>query len=206
MAEAADAEVLANRAVRAVGRNHVPRAERLLGPAVPGPDGNRHAVVVLLEEDGLGCMLDTRPEPRSGAGQDRLEPDLRHEHARRGADVLDALVDEAEVPVELLPAEAVDGHDRAVLDELARGGLFDRLLQADRAVGLDRALADERGSRVDRRAAVPLEHERRNAVVAQEDRSRQPDEAAADDQDRNVFARHRSAESDRFALLGQKEP
>ena len=61
---------------------------------------------------------------------------------------------------------------------------------ADRAVRLDRALVDESSPRVDRRAAMPLENERRHAVMTEEDRGRQPDEAAADDQNGNVFVRH----------------
>ena len=104
--------------------------------------------------------------------------------------MLDSFVDEAEVPVELVAAEAVDGDDRAVLDELPRGGLLDLLLQTDCAVRLHGALVDEGGPRVDGCAAVALEDERGHAVMAEEHRGRQPDQTAADDQDRDLFVGH----------------
>ena len=104
-------------------------------------------------------------------------------------------VDEAEVPVELLPAEAVDGHDRAVLDELPRRSLLYLFLQADGAICLHGALVDERGARVDRGAAMALEDERGHAVMPEKDRSRQSDEAAADDENGNVFVLHGPGQS-----------
>ena len=137
MAEPADAEQLADRAVGAVGRDHIASAHGSLGPAVARPGGDRHAVVVAVHDHGLGGVLDLHTEPLRGAGEHGLEPDLGDEEPRRRADVLDALVDEAEVPVQLLAAEALDGQDRAVLDELRCGRLLDLLLQADRAIRLD---------------------------------------------------------------------
>jgi hypothetical protein len=53
-------------------------------------------------------------------------------------------------------------------------------IKADRAIRLDRALVDERRARMDRGAAVPLEDERRDPAVTEEDGGRQPDEAAAE--------------------------
>ncbi len=190
VAELLDAEPLADRAVGAVRCDEIEAAHAALRPGVARPDDDGHARVVLLDGGGLRRVPDLRSEAFRGAEQDGLEPDLRDEDPLRGAEVLHAFVDEAEVPVELLPAEAVDGHDRAVLDELPRGRLLDLLLQADGAIRLHRALVDERGPRVDRGAAVALEDERRDAVMSEEHRCRQPDEAAADDQDGNVFVGH----------------
>ena len=190
VAENANSEPLADRAVRTVGCDHVPGSHGSLRPAVSRVHDHRHAVAVLLQRGGLGCVLDPRSQTLRGSEQDRLEPDLRDEEPRRRADLLDALVDEAEVPVELLPAEALDGHDRPVLDELPCCRLLDLVLQADRAVRLDRALVDQCGARVDRGAAVPLDDERGHTVMPEEHRRRQSDEAASDDQDGNVFVLH----------------
>ena len=122
--------------------------------------------------------------------QDGLEPDLRDEEPRRRAEVLDALVDRAEVPVELLAAERLDRHDRAVLDELGGSGRLDLALQAERAVQLDGPLADERRAGVDRGPGMPLDDERRDALRPQEHRGREADEAPADDHDRDFVVRH----------------
>src|SRR5207249_4876917 len=112
---------------------------------------------------------DLRSEAFRGTEQDGLEPDLRDEDPPRRAQLLHPFVDEAEVPVELPAPEAVDRHDRTVLDELPGGRLLDLLLDADGAVGLHRALVDERGPRVDRGAAMALEDERGHTVMAEED-------------------------------------
>ena len=66
----------------------------------------------------------------------------------------------------------------------------DLLLEADASPQLDRALEEERRARVDRRPRMPLHDERRDAVVREEERGREPDEAAADDQDRDFALHH----------------
>ena len=186
MAEDGDPEPLANRAAGTVGCDHVPGSHGSLGPSVPRADDDRHGLVALLDRDGLGRVLDPRSQAIRRLQQDGLEPDLRDEEPRRRADVLDALVDVAEVPVELRAAEALDGHDRPVLDELPGRRRLDLLLDADHPVRLDGPLVDECRSWVDRGAAVPFDDERGDAVVTEEDGRRQPDEAAADDQDGNI--------------------
>ena len=158
----ADPELLADRAVRAVGCDEVLRADGPLGAAVARADDRRDAVVVLLDRRRLRRVLDARAESLRRAEQHRLEPDLRDEEPRRRADVLDALVDEAEVPVELLAAEALDGDDRAVLDELPRGRLLDLRLEAD-ARGTSRSRA---GSRARRAGGSPCRGDARARATA----------------------------------------
>ena len=195
-----DAEPLADRAVRAVGGDQVAGAHGPLGAAVARPDDGRHAVVVLLDETTSVRVLEpSTPSSSAARGEDRLEPDLGDEEPRRRAEVLDALVDVAEVPVELLAAEALDRHDRAVLDELARGGLDRSRPRARRAryISIVRWLKSAARGWI----AVPrmaLDDERRTPWCAEEERRRQPDEAAADDQNGNLVVRHsRSSLTDR---------
>ena len=181
-----DPELLPRRAPGAVSGDDVARAHRPLRAVLAAAHDRDHAVGVLLERDDLAGVFEPRAERGCMTLQDRLEPDLRDEEPRRRAQVLDALVDLAEVPVELLPAERLDRHDRAVLDELGGGGLLDLRLQAEAAVDLDAALAHERRPRMNRGAGMPLDDERRNAAGRQEQRGREPDQAAADDQDRRL--------------------
>ena len=63
----------------------------------------------------------------------------------------------------------------------------DRGLEAGGAHQLERAQVEVPGARVDRGPAVALDHERAHAVVGEEQRRRQADHAAADDQDRDLF-------------------
>src|SRR5262249_15063355 len=127
---------------------------------------------------------------RRRPGQRRLEPDLRDEDALRRADFLDALVDEAEVPLELLAAQGLDRHDRAVLDELRLGYPLDLRFQPDGPVVLHRPLRDGVDPRMDGGTGVALEQERGNAVMPEEDRGREPDQTPADDQNRRLFVHH----------------
>src|SRR4029077_10064784 len=96
------------------------------------------AVRILLGRDDFRGVLDPGAAPFGRREQDGLEADLGDEEPRRWADRFDALVDEAEVPVELLAAEALDRDDRAVLDELPGRGLLDLLLPPSRPVRLAR--------------------------------------------------------------------
>ena len=174
--------------MRAVGGDEVTRADRALVAAVPRADRRGHAVGVLLDLDRLRGVLDGGADLRRFREQDRLEADLRDEEPPARADVLDALVDRPEVPVELLAAEALDGDDRSVLDELAAGRVLDLALEPDRAVGLHRALADQRRARMDGGSPMALDDEGRHPARAEEDGRRQPDKAAADDQDGDVVS------------------
>ena len=62
MAAQRDAELLAYRAVAAVGRDEVAGAHRSLASVVSVLDDGRHAVGVLLERDELGALLEMRAE------------------------------------------------------------------------------------------------------------------------------------------------
>src|SRR4029077_4882478 len=109
------------------------------------------------------------------------------EEAGRRAQALDPLVDRAEIPVELFAAKRLDGHDRAVLDELGCRRGLDLGLQAEGAGELDGALADEGGAGVDRGPWMPLDEERRDSLGSQEQRGREPDEAPSDDDDWDIL-------------------
>ena len=165
VAQHLDPEAPPDRAVRAVGGDQVLRPHGPLVAAVTRPDAGRHPVAVLRDVDDLRCVLHLGAARACLVEQDRLQADLGDEHPGRGAEVFDALVDLPEVPVELLAAQALDRHDRPVLDELAGGRLLDRRLDPDRAIGLHRALVDERRARVDRGPDVALDHQGRNAPL-----------------------------------------
>ena len=134
--------------------------------------------------------------------QDGLESDLRDEQPRRRAEVLDALVDRTEVPVELLPAQRFDRHDRAVLDELGGSRLLDLALQAERAVLLDGPLAYERRPGMDRGSGMSLDDERGHSLGPQEHGGREADQAPADDHDRDFVVRHSCRSLARRAHIG----
>jgi hypothetical protein len=69
--------------------------------------------------------------------------------------------------------------------------LEDRRLEPDPAIGLHRADVEIARARVDRGAGVLLDDLRGDAVMPEERRRRQPDQAAADDQHVAVCARSR---------------
>jgi hypothetical protein len=131
-----------------------------------------------------------RPELERALAQDRLERVLVDEHAHRRAEALDALVELVHVGGELAAGERLDGDDaagRAV--GLRRLGAH-AVLEPHLAQQLHRAQLEVPGARVDRGAGVALGRQRRDAVVAQQHRGRQPHEAAADDQDGDFLVRH----------------
>ncbi len=107
------------------------------------------------------------------------------------AQPFDAVVVRAVEAGELPAAQAVDRDDGAVLDEFARRRGLDRVLQADAAEDFHRALVEGGGARVDRRAPMPLDQQVRHAMGGEQHRCGQPDQAAADDQDRNFLLGHR---------------
>src|SRR4029453_5742987 len=168
VAERLDPEPLPDRAVGAVGGEDVAGADSTLGTAVAGPDRGGDALRILLERDDLRGVLHLGTDLLRLPEQHRLQADLGDEQPRARAELLDALVDVLEVVLELLAAEALDGDDRTVLDELSRGRLCDLLLDPDRAVVLHRPLVHECCPRVDRRADVALDDERRDAPSAEE--------------------------------------
>src|SRR5437764_12961465 len=102
--------------------------------------------------------------------EERLEQALRDEDALRRTDVPDAFVEVRDKPGELSPGQCFDGHDCAVLHELLVGFLPDDLLDADAPEDLHGPLADLRRARMNGRAAMMLNGERANAVVAEQQR------------------------------------
>ena len=89
-----------------------------------------------------------------------------------------------------LPGQRLDRHDRAVLHELVVRFLPHDLFDADSPEDLHRALADLRRARMDRGAAVMFDGERADAMVAEQQRGRHPDQAAADDEDGDFAIGH----------------
>ena len=189
MAAQPDAEAVAHRALAPVRTDDVASADRPLRSRLAIPDESGRSVLVLVERDQLRRVLEPRAELVGVPAEDRLEPDLGDEQPGRRAQGLVALVDVAEVVLELLAGQALDRDDRAVLLELEVGRLDDLRFEADASVDLDRPLVEHRRPRVDRRARVPLDGQRRDALRGQKERGRQPDQAAADDQDRNLVVR-----------------
>jgi hypothetical protein len=147
-------------------------------------------VLVRLEGHELGPEQVLSAEPCCPVPQHRLEPDLGDEEPIGGAEALDPVVVGVEEVGELLAAQALHGQDRAVLDELRRRCLLDGLLEPDGAERLHGALVEGGRTGVDGGAAVALDEQVRHAVVGEQDRGGQPDQAAADDQHRHVALGH----------------
>jgi hypothetical protein len=200
----ANAEPLAHGAVRAVGGDRVLRLHGPLDACLSRAHDGGDVIVGSVERDHLRRVLEPRAELRGTLLDHRLEPDLRDEEPRRRAEVLDTLVDVAEVPVELLAAEGLDRDDRAVLLELFLRGRKHVVLDPRGAERLDRPLQEHRGTRVDRRSRMTLHDEVLDAEAREEQRQRQPDEAAADDQNRDLLVGFDRARPDRARVPGAK--
>ena len=189
VADHLDAEALADRAAVAVAGHHVLGPDQCLGPVVDVANRRRDAIVVLLVADEFGRILEARAELAGPLQQDRLEHLLRHEQPSRRADVLDAAVDVRDVVGDLPTGQRLDGVETTVgVVELQRRGA-DPVLDAGDAHQLDRAQLEVAGPRMDRGAVVLLDREHLDAVLGQEHRRRQPDQAAADHEDRHVDRR-----------------
>ena len=125
------------------------------------------------------------PRPATAGGLKRI---LVDEQAYGGAELLDPGVQVGEVARDLAAGERLDVVDAAVRVVLLLTPAADRLLEPGRPQDLDRAQLEVTRARVDRRAGVPLDGQATDPVEPQEQRGRQPDEAAADDQDIGVVA------------------
>ena len=187
----ADAELPAHEAVGSVGRDQVAGTHPSLRPAVARAQHGDDARIVLLEARHLRRIVVLGPELARPLAQHRLEPDLRDEQPRGGAQALHPLVEGAVEAGELPAAQGIDGNDGAVLDELPLGSGLHRLLQADAAEDLHRALVKRGRARVDRRAPVPLDQHVPDTVRRQQHRGGQPDKAAAHHQHGNFLIGHR---------------
>ena len=176
-----DAEPGARRAAVAVGGDHVPRAHGALVVGVELAQRDGDAVLVLLEPDRVDPVAQLRAELERPFAQQGLERVLVEEQAVRGAEALDPLVDVGDVDRELAAGERLDRVDPAARVVGAQRRLACRVLEPDLAQDLHRAQLEVPGAGVDRGTRVALYGERPHAVMAEEHRGGQPDEAAADD-------------------------
>jgi hypothetical protein len=133
----------------------------------------------------FGAALLGRP------AQQRLQPDLGNEQSRRGAQGLDALVEVPEEELHLRAGQALHRDDGAVLHELLRRRGLDLSLQPHTAEDLHGPLVERGGPGVDRGAAVPLDQQVWHLLRGQQQRRRQPHEAASDDQHGHLAVAHR---------------
>ena len=120
--------------------------------------------------------------------EDRLERVLVDEQPHGRAELLDARVQVREVARDLAPGERLDVVDAAVGVVLLLPLAPDLLLEPGRAKDLDRAQLEVAGARVDRRARMSLDRQAADPVEAEEQRGREADQAAADDQNIGVIA------------------
>ena len=90
-------------------------------------------------------------------------------------------------PASTLAGQRVHQDDGAFGLELLRRLLTNLFLDARGAEHLQRPHVEERRARHRRPAAQPLDRDRRNAVLREEHRRRQPDQASPREQDRNLF-------------------
>ena len=135
-------------------------------------------------------------QPRAQLFGARLEKwfkkTLRNEDAFGRTDIPNPFVEVGDEPGELLSGERLHGHDGAVLHELLVRLLTNHLLNADGSENLHRALTDLCGARVNRRTAVMFDHQRRDAVMAEQECRRHSDEASARDEDWTVVGHVRA--------------
>jgi hypothetical protein len=178
----ADAEPLPDRAAVTVGRDDVLRAHRALRPALEVADDRRDAVRVLLQRRALVAVPQPRAEFGGPDAQDGLERVLVDEQPYRRAELVDPGVQVREVVGDLAAGQRLDVVDPAVRRVLLLGFAPDRVLEPGRAQDLHRAEVEVSGPGVDRGARVPLDRQHVDSVMAQEQRGRQADQAAADDQ------------------------
>ena len=188
-----DAAALADRAVGAVGGDQVVGADDLGGAAVPGAEDRRDPFVVLLEGDQLGGVGVFGAALLGRPAQQRLQPDLGDEQPRRWTQGLDALV---EVPEEeLLRATRLSTATMAPFCTNSRADADSISLCSPtlRKISMVRWWNEAaRGGPRCRGAARP-------AGVApprgQQQRRRQPHEAASDDQHGHLAVAHREVPS-----------
>ena len=184
----ADAEPFADRAAVPVGRDDVPRPDRTLRPALQVADDRRDAVRVPVQRRALGAVPQPRAEPGGPDAQDGLERVLVDEQPHRRAELVDAGVEVREVVRDLPAGQRLDVVDPAVRRVLLLGFAPDGVLEPGRAQDLHRAEVEVAGLGVDRGARVPLDRQHLDSVPAQEQRGRQADQAAADDQYGHILA------------------
>jgi hypothetical protein len=185
-----DAELGADRAVRAVGGDQIAGADDPFGTAAARAQPDRYALVVLREAGQLGAEAQFGAERPGVVAQHGLETDLGDEQSRRRAQPFNPVIVGAIEAGELPAAQTVDCDNGAVLDEFARRRGLDRVLQADAAEDFHRSLVEGGSAGVDRRPPMPLDQQVRNPMGGEQHRRGQPDQTAADDQDRYFLLGH----------------
>ena len=182
-----DAEPLAHRAARAVGGDDVAGAHGAIRAGLQIAQDRGDAVAVVVERDDQRRVAQPGAELLGAGAQQRLERVLGDEQPPRRAELLDPGVEVGDVAGGLAAGDRLDRVDAAVGEELRLRHPPDRVLEVGGAHQLERAQVEVPGARVDRGSAVALGHERRHAVLGEEQRGRQADHAASHDQDRDLF-------------------
>ena len=178
-----DPEAFADRTAIAVAGDEISGADLLLTAVVDVANGRGHAVVVLCVADQLRRVLEAGAELAGPLQQDRLEHLLRHEQSPSRADVGDAVVDVGDVVGDFPPDQCLDGVETSVgFVQLQRCGTH-AILDAGDPHQFDGPKLEVPGPRMDGGAVVLLHRQHLDAVLGEEHRRRQSDEASTDDQD-----------------------
>ena len=184
-----DPELLAHWAAVPIRSDHILGANGRLGTAaIEIAQGRGDPGVVLRQRRALHPVAKLGAELLGPGPEDRLERVLVDEQPHGRAELFDARVQVREVARDLATRERLDVVDAAVGVVLLLPLAPDLLLEAGRAKDLDRAQLEVAGARVDRRARVSLDRQAADPVKPQEQRGREADQAAADDQDIGVIA------------------
>ena len=191
-----NAEPVAHRAVGAIGSDQVAGVAGVRGVAVDVAHHHRDTVRILLDVDDLAPLQHPCTGSLGATAQDRLQPGLCHEQTpARTQRVVDTHVEAGDDVGELPPGEAVHADDRTLGEELPFGLSHDLLVDTSRAEQLEGAHVEVRRPRERRPATQAFDDQRRHAVVGEEHRRRQPNQAATGDDDgklRLIPARPRS--------------
>ena len=187
-----DAEEAAHGTLGAVGSDHIGGVDGISLAAPPMCDLCRHARGILRERHEFAV------EKRGRAMPPRIVPKHRIEHIL-GADDLACRAEWGGEDLEALPVRGclvarfarfapanVSTLIQPPLPANPAAAFRICLLQADTTEQLHRAHAEADCTRMNRRARVSLDDHHRNPAVREENRRREPDTAAADDQNRNI--------------------
>ena len=177
----ADAELLARGAAHAIGRNEVGGRDGLLTPGFSVSNDAPDLLNVLLERDELGIEANIRAQPLRMRAQDRLEVILVtclsscRTQSRR---VLPRFAH----PLKVWIGEVPGARDVTGL-LIARAVRTDLVLDAEAAVDLHRSRRNPPELVLDGGVGMPLDDEAIDAVVRQQQSSREAVQAATDDED-----------------------
>jgi len=175
-----DPQRLAHRTVGSIRADQVLRAYRLLVSVGSIANEGRDAIIILIERHELGVESDIGAEPRGAGSQDRLELILIAGRRRRRTEVAGV------GPGHALPRDCVVRQVRHPADE--RGAIVDQVpranlgFDAEAPVDLHRSRRDASELVLNGRPWMAFHDRAGHAAMREEERERQPVEAAADDQ------------------------